>query len=524
MLRRFLVCLAFATCCFLNSWVELAEEDGVYFARYDPLYAVVVPDLAWIIILTLGMLSVWEFHRHRPPKRAWPTHALFLACSCVPLGIAAVASLRLSPYNVVPIVRNPMFWPAALLAASAPVCVAVLRPRTASRFMQGLFLYSWPVLAIVLLQAARGTLLKYPHSSYADGALAATLGSPPARIRVMWIIFDELSESIAFGKRPTGLQLPNLDRLRAQSFSATAAMSPSDRTEISIPALILGEPVIDSDPQGPDKLMLKTPSRPRPFAWRSAPNVFDTARRLGFNTALVGWFHPYGRLLNQSLTKCYWTAGWLVPGIEERFQPQSLPGAMWSRANLQFVALPLVGHLPGVSPGIYQQEEKLLRFSYLLDRAEEIVADPSIGLALIHLQVPHPPAIYDRRQGALVAKRGDDYLDNLALVDRTLADLRRTMEQAGLWDQTALLVSADHGWRTNLWRGGPEWTAEEEAASHGDTSSVPFLLKLPGQTSGVSYRKPFNTVVTRKIITEILGGQLIDPAMIPDAIEADAAR
>ena len=518
MLRRCLVCLAFATCCFLNSWVELAEEDGVYFARYDPLFAVVVPDLAWIIILTLGMLGAWEFHRRRPPQRAWSNHGLFLACSCVPLGIAAVASLRLSPYNVVPIVRNPMFWPAALLAASVPVCFAILRPHAASRFMQGLFLYSWPVLVIVLVQAARVTFLKYPHSSYTDGALAATIGSPPARVRVMWIIFDELSESKAFGNRPTSLQLPNLDRLKAESFSATAALSPSDRTETSIPALTLGELVIDSDPQGPDNLMVKTPSRRTLFAWSSAPNVFDTARRLGFNTALVGWYHPYGRLLNQSLTKCYWTAGWLASGIEERFQPQSLPGAMWSRANLQFVALPLVGHLPGVSPGIYHREEKLRRFSYLLDRAREIVADPSIGLALIHLQVPHPPAIYDRREGALAAKRGGDYLDNLALADRTLGDLRHTMEQAGLWDQTALLVSADHGWRTNLWRGGPEWTAEEEAASHGNTSNVPFLLKLPGQTSGVKYTKPFNTVVTRKIITDILDRQLTDPARIADAI------
>jgi hypothetical protein len=93
------------------------------------------------------------------------------------------------------------------------------------------------------------------------------------------------------------------------------------------------------------------------------------------------------------------------------------------------------------------------------------------------------------------------------------------MEQAGLWDRTALLISADHGWRTRIWRGTPDWTPADEAASRQDTSAVPFLLKLPGQASGVVYDKPFNTVVTRRIITDILGGELTTPGLIPQLIE-----
>jgi hypothetical protein len=455
------------------------------------------------------------------PKYTLLPHALFLACSGFPLGIASVAALRVSPYNLVPIVRKPIFWPIALLATIVPIYFAILRPRTASRFMQRLFLYSWPVLLVVFVQAARGTL-KYAHGLYEDGPLAAKLSTPSPRVRVIWIIFDELSESVVFENRPHGLELPNLDRLKAQSFSATAANSPSDRTETSIPSLILREQVIKSDRRGPNNLVLKTASHSESFAWRSASNVFDTARHLGFNTALIGWFHPYGRLLNQSLTKCYWTAGWLNPGIEEPSQPQSFASAMWDRAKFQLVALPLIGHLPWVFPEIYHREEKSRRFLYLMDRTEEVVIDASIGLALIHLPIPHPPAIYDRHQGELTAKRGLGYLDSIALVDRTVGDLRRTLEQARLWDQTALLVSADHGWRTNLWRGSPEWTGEEEAASHYNRSGVPFLLKLPGQTSQIGYRKPFNTVITGRIIIDILRGQLLDPSRLGDAIEAAA--
>lgn len=93
------------------------------------------------------------------------------------------------------------------------------------------------------------------------------------------------------------------------------------------------------------------------------------------------------------------------------------------------------------------------------------------------------------------------------------------MEQAGLWDQTAILISADHGWRTSLWRGDPEWTADEEAASHDDTSGVPFLLKLPRQTAGATYDKAFGTIVTRRLVTDILSGRLMDPATIAASIE-----
>jgi len=48
---------------------------------------------------------------------------------------------------------------------------------------------------------------------------------------------------------------------------------------------------------------------------------------------------------------------------------------------------------------------------------------------------------------------------------------------------------------------------------------VPFLLKLPGQTAGVSYDKRFDTALSSPIITAILKGRLTDPARIADVIE-----
>ena len=69
-----------------------------------------------------------------------------------------------------------------------------------------------------------------------------------------------------------------------------------------------------------------------------------------------------------------------------------------------------------------------------------------------------------------------------------------------------------------LWRGDAEWTADEEAASHQDTSRVPFILKLPAQTSGVVYTERFDTLITRQLITAILKGELTDAVELPGFI------
>lgn len=521
--RRLAVCAAFATWCFLDTWVAFAEGGSAYFSRHDPVRAVVIPVLACEAVLTFGLLALWELLRRRRLTRRASVHLLFLASCGAPLGIAAVAAVRASPVDLIPIVRAHWFWPAVVAAGAVPLIFACLQPYAASLLMRRILLWSWPVLALVLFQAARQTLVRYPAGSYGDRALAAPLPGASEGVRVVWIIFDELSQEIAFGNRPPGLLLPNLDRLKSTSFFATAAYAPGESTLFSMPSLIVGEQAVEATPRGPDSLYLRTRSQSKAMPWSAFPNVFDDARELGFNTALAGWYHPYGRLLTRSLTRCFWTPQWLDPGIEERFARPAVAVSMWDRARLQLAALPGAGHFPGLFP-TRELEERIKLFSLLLDRALEWSADPSIGLLLLHLPVPHPPSIFSAAEGTLTSKGRMGYLDNLVLADRVMGRLQRTLEQTGLWDRSAVLVSADHGWRTGFWRSGPGWTAAEEAASHGDTSRVPFLLKLPGQTSGTAYDKPLPTIVTRRLISEILRRHLTVPAAVPGAIahiEAD---
>jgi hypothetical protein len=508
-LRRIAVCLAFSTWCFLNCWAQLAEGGSVYYARYHPWETIALPTLCWELVLTVGMLAAWKFLKGSTAR------FFFLLASSVPILMMAMAAVTVAPATLQPVVTSRFLWPALGLPAVAPVVFAVRRPAAASNLLQAIFLYSWPVLAVTYIDAARTSLVRYRPVDYADGPLAARLASPKSGVRVVWIIFDEWSQAITFGKRPEDVRLPNFDRFRAESFYATDAQPPGGFTRVSIPSLILGEHA-EAAPAAPNNLTIEIPSHRNSASWGTLPNVFDSAREAGFNTALAGWFHPYGRLLNRSLTECYWTAEWLPPGIEEPMQRESLPAAMWNRARLQMAALPLIGRLFGSRDAA---RGSLERFAYLRDRAFELAADRSMGLVFIHLPIPHPPAIYDRVAGAMTTSRSRGYLDNLALADRTWGELRRKMEDAGVWNDTAVLISSDHSLRPSMWRNQHVWNEEDESIARVNTSAVPFLLKLRGQSSGVVYEKTFDTTISRGLVTAILAGNITDVGDIAPFME-----
>ncbi len=250
----------------------------------------------------------------------------------------------------------------------------------------------------------------------------------------------------------------------------------------------------------------------------SLPNGLDGALS-GFNTARQAGIIPDGRVPPSQPDE-------MLLDFDGRSRdraagaPESFADSMRNRIREELLTLPLAGHLPGAPRETFIRRQKLVKFTYLDGRARHVVSDPEIGLALIHLPVPHPPAIFDRADGAVSYRLLSSYEDDMALVDLELGRLRQAIEDAGLGARTAILVSADHGWRTYSWRGTVDWTSEDEALSHQDTLGIPFLLKLPGQTAGSVYGQRFNTVITRRTITAILNGQLSDPAAIPALIES----
>jgi hypothetical protein len=152
----------------------------------------------------------------------------------------------------------------------------------------------------------------------------------------------------------------------------------------------------------------------------------------------------------------------------------------------------------------FAQQRHVQDQAAVLPQAEALIRDQSINFVFIHLPVPHPPGAYDRNH------RGGSgsYIDNLALADKSLGDLLTALAGTAAAAKATVIVCSDHSWRIRMWRSSPEWTTEDEAASHGRFDPRPVLMiHSPGQQTGQDITRPFDEIRIHEIIETMLRGQ-----------------
>ena len=141
-------------------------------------------------------------------------------------------------------------------------------------------------------------------------------------------------------------------------------------------------------------------------------------------------------------------------------------------------------------------------YRYVLGAATDALTNRDLDLVVIHMPVAHTPPIYDRSTQQFTTEKGD-YLDNLELADRTLGLLRRSMEHAGLWEVTNILVTADHGFRD---ASPSEW-------KHISTPlHVPFFLRMSGFQQHVEDDHRFSTILVHDLLLALLKREVATPA------------
>jgi hypothetical protein len=339
---------------------------------------------------------------------------------------------------------------------------------------------------LVLVTAAQGVWAIAQAGGRMQCGSATGLADPipgAATRRVLWVVYDELDFATPFEKRPAGLRLPNFDQLVAESLSATAAAPPGASTERSMPSFLSGARVLDATLVGRNQLMLQFEGRAARTTWTSADTLLPKVRALGTNAGIAGFFMPYCALVGDSVTACSAepcvTCGRLTGVFGSTFSD-----SLWYQ-----VAELAPRYGPRRHLGAYQATQK---------SALALAADPSIGFALLHLPVPHAPTIYDQRRGDFAIGRvaGDGYLQNLALADRSLGEIRRAVADAGLSDRTTVIVFGDHGRRDPP---GSQQVADPR---------VPFIVKLPGESRGVQVNSPVEVIRVHDLTLEVLAGRL----------------
>ena len=185
----------------------------------------------------------------------------------------------------------------------------------------------------------------------------------------------------------------------------------------------------------------------------------------------IGWYLPYFAASSR--------ATWPACSSHDMENELSETGVTFlDSLSLQQQSLFAYGYrsILGQSP---REKLRLTMLDSMHTDAMRDAADASLNLVFLHLPVPHAPYLYDRFTYTYPKRYlgAGSYYDNLALADVFLTSIREAMTEAGLWDQTTVLVTSDHPDRMSLSVDGK------------DDPRVPFLLKMPNQSSAATYER-----------------------------------
>ena len=476
-----LACLSLSTLCFSRARGEVLFAGWGFYNR-APLGAPVLVALLLNIVglAAVGFLAVRAVRRARGP--AWrPVAALGAAAAL----LIALNYVRIT-YATVGGWADAIGRPWLLTLTVLVLAVSLAWPQPALRVIRGAALLASP-LAILTLAHASWMFLEVAAGPVWRHVDPTPLGrTPPSLRRVVWVVFEELDQRITFEARPPGLELPELDRLRRESLYADAARPPAAATHVSMPALITGRPVVAVAQAGPNDLEL-TFSDGKVERWSAHPTVFTRARAMGYDTAVIGWLLPYPRILGGSLG----VGDWRPSEAHEQARGDTVIQTLWNQWG-------------SLAPPANARRLFSQRAAELGDLAIRTAADSRFGLVLLHLPLPRPPGIYDRTTGRLTAwnvtAAGGGYLDNLALVDRMLAELRRGLQRANLADRTWLVVSSDRWWDAS-----PRYDGQQD-------HRVPFLVRPPDGGRPAHVDATFSTLATHDLVLTILRGSITDTA------------
>lgn len=522
-LRDLVICVSLANLCCLGGWVQVqrAQQVSVDYFRKVPLTnaffgAHVLPIFLLAVVMWVGISLVRWSGNARALKAA---QCLFFIVLIVPLQIINREYLGFNQDFALRVYGKMGLILLGATVGTGPFLLTLYRNKTFLRIAVGAVLVFSPLLPVLLAYSAVNRMASPSASAFLDKPAGQLL--PDHRVkgaRIVWMIFDELDERLVFLERPANLKLPEFTRLAAGSLRARSAYPPSNATMISMPALITGRLISQVEAKGPDDLEILFKGESKPVRWKDSPGIFAQARKAGANAGLVGWHNPYCRAIGSSLAACSWEPNMTMTEsvFEERI---GVGGAISGELRTMASAVPLLPTFGALSPAHIADEEShevrqqhLESYFRIWERALALAADPEFDLVLLHWPIPHPLGIYNRAQESFADIDNSSYVDNLALADRTLGEVRKAMEKAGLWDKSIVLVSADHPLRPYEWNYRPTWTAEDREATAGKESPlIPFLLKLPGEKRGVTFQPAFNTVLTHDLLLAALKSKITTP-------------
>lgn len=491
---RITIAISFANLCYLRVWeVLFYREDRDYFAAAPysaDVYIGAVLGTSALAIIIYRIINSLHFGR----KRVFRALAMGFLLLMLALPIDFVRRTAYLSWLTSSTLGLVVFAGGGLLIAAFALALR-------QRFFYALLWVVGLASPYAVFNFGRAVIEIYGRGPRVEEH--ERLPDPPAsewasvERRVIWVVFDEWDYNALFVHRPAELKLPALDKIVQCSVNATQAYAVANSTRVSIPSLLTGKVVSEAIAQGEDRLLLRFSPDGDWKNFKECDHIVKDALSLGVGVAAYGWYHPYDRIFPDSPLLRARSFGFpAYNGIGSG----SLPGSVL--AQVKYLTIPRYGKTLSIE--LYEEMHAA---------ALGAVRDASIGFVYLHYGVPHGPWIFDASSGNFsVGNSGNihGYYGNLALVDRTLAELLNALSQSRLRGATTLVLTSDHWWRS------APWVAGEEGFP------VPLLIDVNGAGPAVVVREPLHTTSLRSVAHGILTGRLRDNVGVAAELKSQA--
>jgi hypothetical protein len=455
------------------------------------------------------LLVVWAAGRIAPAV-GWALHLLLLGL-LVALVVLPVAGSLLGGSSIALALAFAVGAGAAALYARARgirAFLTVVSP--APVLFLGLFLLASPVSKIV----------------FPDDASAAAAGPARSETPVVFVIFDELPLSSLLGsdERIDAERFPNFARLARRGTWYRNATTVADGTTEAVPALLTGDlpehgeiPIVADHPHSLFTLLARshefhviepqTDLCPENLCGSTRPGTAARVRSALSDLRVVSLHLLLPEDMRVSLPPIDRSWGGFD---DERLRSEAATDESAIERHRARLALVMVRG----------GDDPVADFDRLTDSLRSGGSRPP--LAFLHVLLPHVPwrflsdgtrypshretlpGIEGRNWagGQWLANQGfQRHLLQLAFADRKLGEVIERLEELGMFDDSLIVVAADHGVSFRNGHG-------RRAAARGnlaDIASVPLIVKSPGQARGVVDDAAVRTVDVLPTVAQELG-------------------
>jgi hypothetical protein len=501
--------LSISTLVLLPAWKETLPTS---FASYFMNYTIGWPAVGAIItnstLLVLLVLLIDLLSREHKLRSKYSTLILMMITFCLVYNSIRLMLMENFLFFHFGIMAANLGWALFLLVYSSPIVAiyifGLIKPNKLRYIIRKILLMISPLFFIFVFQTSK-SLIKSNSAQKPSNNNIMTHQLPIRKSKIALVfIFDELDQTRVFDERETKYNLSTLDNIKSIATFCTRAYPPTAWTATSIPSIFTGRIINKTVPtRNHDLLLHQNGEFNKISLWSEIQDFPLILNKNGYKSLFINHYHNFSEeyLNNRPLFKNI-----RHPYYKSWNKAQNWYKTYFSSLKRQWQSI------PEALPGIPHKLERFLKwednstdgatetYNNALIETNLAIKQKSADLIVVHWSIPHGPAIFDLNKNNLSFKplRDKSNLDNLPLVDKTLAEIQRTLQSEGLWDESLLIITSDH-WQRRA--------SDPNAKSVRNISQIPFstrrvplIIKFPYQTIGTTRMKPINTASVYDLI------------------------